>query len=51
MSDPKDVETPQIPDAKPHVAKPGVIDKGDTVTGSGGELFSGHISDIADGDD
>ena len=52
MSDPKDIETVQSQDPKAlHAAKPGVIDKGDVVATSGGEAFSGHISDIADGDD
>lgn len=31
-------------------AQPGVKDTGDTVTGAGGELMSGLIADIADGD-
>lgn len=54
MSDPK---TPDAPAAETtatsplHAAKPGVRDKGETVATAGGEAFSGHISDIADGDE
>jgi hypothetical protein len=51
MSDPKQTETPEPQDPKLRVAKPGVVDKGETVATSGGEAFSGHVSDIADGDD
>ena len=38
------------PAAQPHVAKPGVKDRGHDVTGAGGERMSGLIADIADGD-
>jgi hypothetical protein len=52
MSDPKQTDTPEAQEAKVlHAAKPGVIDKGEVVATSGGEAFSGHVSDIADGDD
>lgn len=51
MSDPKLPETPDVQETKLHAAKPGVIDKGEVVATSGGEAFSGHVSDIADGDD
>jgi hypothetical protein len=51
MSDPKQADTPEVLETKLHAAKPGVIDKGEVVATSGGEAFSGHISDIADGDD
>ena len=37
-------------DKPPHVAKPGVDDSDSIVTGAGGELMSGRIADIADGD-
>ncbi len=33
------------------VAKTGVVDKGQIVTGFGGEPISGLIADLADGDD
>jgi hypothetical protein len=52
MSDPKTTDTTEAQEPKAmHAAKPGVIDKGEVVATSGGEAFSGHISDIADGDD
>ncbi len=38
------------PAAQPHIAKPGVKDRGQNVTGAGGERISGLIADIADGD-
>ncbi|HEY5106979.1 MAG TPA: hypothetical protein VII73_09450 [Caulobacteraceae bacterium] len=38
------------PADQPHVAKPGVKDRGHDVTGAGGERISGLIADIADGD-
>lgn len=31
-------------------ARPGVKDEGEIVTGAGGEMMSGLIADIADGD-
>ena len=35
---------------EPRVAKPGVDDHNEIVTGAGGEKMSGRIADIADGD-
>jgi hypothetical protein len=51
MSDPKATDAVETTETKLHAAKPGVIDKGEVVATSGGEAFSGHVSDIADGDD
>lgn len=53
MSDPKTPDSAaDAAAATPlRVAKPGVIDKGEVVVGAGGEAMSGHIADLADGDD
>ena len=53
MSDPKSPESagPDAAATPLRVAKPGVIDKGDIVATAGGEAFSGHIADLADGDE
>lgn len=54
MSDPKatDSVAAETAGATPlRVAKPGVIDKGDVVATAGGEAMSGHIADLADGDE
>jgi hypothetical protein len=49
QDEPKDDAAP--PAVKPpHVAKPGVDDSDSIVTGAAGELMSGRIADIADGD-
>ena len=45
-----DTDAAKDPAAQPHVAKPGVKDRGHDVTGAGGERISGLIADIADGD-
>ncbi len=54
MADEKDDDkkTPETPDPndKYRMAKPGVDNKDEIVRGMGGELFSGKIADIADGD-
>lgn len=44
--------TPEADPAKKEyrMAKPGVDNKDEIVKGMGGELFSGKIADIADGD-
>ena len=51
MSD-QDKKDPNAAPAKdePHVAKPGVDDSDEIVTGAAGEKMSGIIADIADGD-
>ena len=51
MSDPKQTDMPEAVEPKLRAAKPGVVDKGHLVATAGGEAFSGHISDVADGDD
>ena len=54
MAENKDDEakTPETDPTKPEyrMAKPGVVNKDEIVKGMGGELFSGKIADIADGD-
>ncbi len=50
MADQDDTTPTEPKPAEPHVAKPGVKDAGEIVTGAGGELMSGLIADIADGD-
>lgn len=55
MSDPQNPANPN--DAQPanqeglQSGKPGVKDKGKLVSTAGGEPLSGHIADLADGDD
>jgi hypothetical protein len=53
MSDPKSPDAPaQDTIATPlRTAKPGVRDKGEVVGSAGGEPISGHIADLADGDE
>jgi hypothetical protein len=48
----KDDKTPPAETKKdePRVAKPGVDDHDEIVTGAAGEKISGRIADIADGD-
>jgi hypothetical protein len=51
----EDKDDKKAPDAEPpknepRMAKPGVSNKDEIVKGMGGELFSGKIADIADGD-
>ena len=53
MAENKDDEakTPETEAEKEYrMAKPGVVNKDEIVKGMGGELFSGKIADIADGD-
>jgi hypothetical protein len=46
-----ETDSAKVDPSKPaHVAKPGVKDRGENVTGAGGERISGLIADIADGD-
>lgn len=47
--DKKDTEAKTTKD-EPKVAKPGVDNSDEIVTGAGGEKMSGIIADIADGD-
>ena len=50
MADTED-KTPEEPKAdEVHVAKPGVDNHKEIVSGAGGEKMSGLIADIADGD-
>lgn len=51
MSDPKSTDTSSVDPAALRPGKPGVIDKGDVVGTAGGEPLSGHIADLADGDE
>ena len=47
-----DAETEaQITAVTPRAAKAGVVDRGQTVTGFGGEPINGMLADLADGDD
>lgn len=52
MSDQDNKDDPIVgpPAEEIHVAKPGVDDSDDIVTGAAGEKMSGIIADIADGD-
>ncbi|HYE43132.1 MAG TPA: hypothetical protein VEA15_07020 [Caulobacteraceae bacterium] len=48
-ADPSNADAPATTDAI-RTAQPGVKDTGEIVSGAGGELMSGLIADIADGD-
>ena len=50
-TDPSNADAPLAADlTNLRTAQPGVKDTGDIVTGAGGEMMSGLIADIADGD-
>lgn len=49
-ADPSNADAPVTTDAIHRTAQPGVKDTGEIVSGAGGELMSGLIADIADGD-
>lgn len=46
----EETHSPEVEGEESRVAKPGVVDAGEIVTGAGGEKMSGLIADIADGD-
>ncbi len=49
QTDASNTDAPAVAEAL-RTAQPGVKDSGDIVTGAGGEMMSGLIADIADGD-